>query len=89
MHGAERETHEANTGRRSVTASPEREVVKEEQAHTNRAKRPHCHRESITSESDSPTSNRQKCPPLAKITAQEVLENDVPFWSGQGESGGQ
>lgn len=33
------------------------------------------------SKSNSPTLTRQKHPPLAKITAQEVLENYVPFWS--------
>lgn len=75
-------THEAGTGSSSATTSPEREAAKQEQPHTNRAKKPHHHRESITSDSNSPTQTRQKYPPLAKITAQEGLENYVPFWLG-------
>lgn len=83
--GDDQGTQGAHIGSSLPTASQEREAVKQGKAYTKREKQSYDHGESIMSKSNSPTWIRQECPPLAKITAQEGLENHVPFSLGETE----
>lgn len=85
MCGDDQGTQGAHIGSSLPTASKEREAVKQEKAYTKREKQSYDHGGSIMSKSNSPAWIRQDCPPLAKITAQEGLENHVPFSLGETE----